>query len=399
MQYFTIQARSQGEALEKMRSQYGPAARVLSHRSIRIGRVLGLFAREGVEITGYFAGEEKRRDVEGEKRRILETARREQAMQLILEELKSLKKDLQAAPQGGPPAGSPAGGQAAQGHPALARVRDLLGANDFPPAFIEGIVARIGREFSLEDLGDHAAVERAVLEYIGDGVRIWRSPVPSEGPLIVTVVGPTGVGKTTTIAKLAAMYSFARDGGGTRRVKMVTIDNYKIAARKQIETYAEIMQLPAAFAESREELEKVISVSQDVDIILVDTIGQSPGDFQKLGEIKDILDACGSRNEVHLAISATTKGSDVEEILRQFEPFRYKAVVVTKLDETSRAGNILGPLIERQKPISYITDGQLVPQDLEAATVSRLLRGLDGFRIDRERLEQRYAETSKARSA
>ncbi len=397
MQYFTIQARSQGEALEKMRTQYGPAARVLSHRSIRIGRVLGLFGREGVEITGYLAGEEKRRDVEGEKRKILETARREQAMQLILEELKSLKKDLKAAPAAAPASSGPQAGPA--GHPALARVRDLLGANDFPPAFTDGIVARIGREFSLEDLADNAAVERAVLEYIGDGVRLWRSPTPSEGPLVITVVGPTGVGKTTTIAKLAAMYSFARDGGGTRRVKMVTIDNYKIAARKQIETYAEIMQLPAAFAESRDELEKVISVSQDVDIILVDTIGKSPGDFQKLGEIKDILGACGSRNEVHLAISATTKSSDVEEILRQFEPFRYRAVIVTKLDETSRAGNILGPLIERQKAISYITDGQLVPQDLEAATVTRLLRGLDGFRIDRERLEQRYAETSKARSA
>ena len=184
------------------------------------------------------------------------------------------------------------------------------------------MAGRIGREFSLEDLADNASVDRAVLDHIGDGIRIWRSPTPVQGPLIMTVVGPTGVGKTTTIAKLAAMYSFARDGGGARRVKMVTIDNYKIAARKQIETYAEIMQLPAAFAESRAELEKVISLSQDVDIILVDTIGKSPGDFQKLGEIKDILSACGSRNEVHLAISATTKGSDVEEILRQFEPFR-----------------------------------------------------------------------------
>ncbi len=392
MQYFTIQARTQGEALEKMRTQYGPAARVLSHRSIRIGRVLGLFGREGIEITGYLAGEDKRRDVESEKRKILESARREQAMQLILDELKSLKRDIRTAAPAAPSAPS-------AGHPALSRVRDLLGGNDFPPTFVDGIVSRIGREFSLEDLADTAAVDRAVLEQIGDAIRIWRSPTPAQGPLIITVVGPTGVGKTTTIAKLAAMYSFARDGGTARRVKMVTIDNYKIAARKQIETYAEIMQLPAAFAESRAELEKVISLSQDVDIMLVDTIGKSPGDFQKLGEIKDILGACGGRNEVHLAISATTKGSDVEEILRQFEPFRYRAVIVTKLDETSRVGNILGPLIEHQKPISYLTDGQLVPQDLEAATVARLLRMLDGLRIDRQRLESRYAETTKARSA
>ena len=393
MQYFTIQARSQGEALEKMRTQYGPAARVLSHRSIRVGRVLGLFGREGIEITGYLASDEKRKDVESEKRRILETAKREQAMQLILDELKSLKRDLQTA---APPAAAPA---PPPGHPALLRIRDLLSGNDFPSGFIDGVTGRIGREFSLEDLLDNASVDRAVVDAIGDGIRIWRSPTPAAGPLIITVVGPTGVGKTTTIAKLAAMYSFARDGGTARRVKMVTIDNYKIAARKQIETYAEIMQLPAAFAESRAELEKVISLSQDVDIILVDTIGKSPGDFQKLGEIKDILSACGGRNEVHLAISATTKCSDVEEILRQFEPFRYRAVIVTKLDETAHVGSILGPLIEHQKPVSFVTDGQLVPQDLEAATATRFLRMLDGFRIDRERLELRYADTSKARSA
>jgi flagellar biosynthesis protein FlhF len=393
MQYFTIQARSQGEALEKMRTQYGPAARVLSHRSIRIGRFLGLFGREGIEITGYLAGEDKRKEVESEKRKIIETARREQAMQMILDELKSLKRDLHSGALSGP---AP---QPQAGHPALTRVRDLLAGNDFPAPFIDEVAARIGRDFSLEDLADNACVDRAVVDAVGDGIRIWRSPEPAQGPLIITIVGPTGVGKTTTIAKLAAMYSFARDGGTPRRVKMVTIDNYKIAARKQIETYAEIMQLPAAYAESRAELEKVISLSQDVDIILVDTIGKSPGDFQKLGEIKDILGACGSRNEVHLAVSATTKCSDVEEIFRQFEPFRYKAVIVTKLDETARVGNILGPLIEHQKAISYVTDGQLVPQDLEAATVSRFVRMLDGFRIDRERLEQRYADTSKARSA
>ena len=315
-------------------------------------------------------------------------------MQLILDELKSLKQELQS-----PARPAPAVATGAPAHPALARVREALGGNDFPPAFVDEVIARIGRDFSLEDLEDSGRVDRAVVEHIGDSLSIWRPATAADGPRVITVVGPTGVGKTTTIAKLAAVYRFARDGGGSRSVKMVTIDNYKIAARKQIETYAEIMQLPAAFAESREDLEKVISLSQDVDIILVDTIGKSPGDYQKLGEINDILAACGSRNEVHLAISATTKGSDVEEILRQFEPFRYRAVIVTKLDETSRIGSILAPLIERQKPISYITDGQLVPQDLEAASVSRLLRALDGFRIDRERLEQRYAETSKARSA
>jgi flagellar biosynthesis protein FlhF len=111
--------------------------------------------------------------------------------------------------------------------------------------------------------------------------------------------------------------------------------------------------------------------------------------------MKDVLDAAGARSEIHLAISATTKAADVEEILKTFEPFKYKAVILTKLDETLRIGNILSVLAACRKEISYIADGQSVPQDIEQASVLRLLMNLDGFHINRERLEKRFGERIK----
>jgi flagellar biosynthesis protein FlhF len=100
---------------------------------------------------------------------------------------------------------------------------------------------------------------------------------------------------------------------------------------------------------------------------------------------------------VHLALSATTKASDMVQIMRQFEPFDYKAVVITKLDETNRIGNAISALAERGKPISYMTNGQSVPQNIERARITRLLMNLEGFRVDRPRLEARYSEESEAR--
>jgi flagellar biosynthesis protein FlhF len=105
-----------------------------------------------------------------------------------------------------------------------------------------------------------------------------------------------------------------------------------------------------------------------------------------------VLAACGSKAETHLALSATTKASDMVQIMRQFEPFDYKAVVITKLDETNRIGNAISALAERGKPISYVTNGQSVPQNIERARVTRFLMNLEGFRVDRPRLEARYGE-------
>jgi flagellar biosynthesis protein FlhF len=385
MQYFTVQAPTPREALEKMKRQYGDDARILTQKSLRLGGVFGLFARQGIEITGYIAqsvGKKRQMEVEEEKKRILDNAKREQTFQQLLREIHSLKDVI---------AGS--GERERGGPPAVQRVVDLLRQNDFSEDYIQTILKRIRAEFSLQRLEDPALIQSAVVEWIGESIQVLPCPIPQNGERkIFILIGPTGVGKTTTIAKLAAIYGLGNSRSRPRKVRIVTIDNYRIAAKDQIATYAEIMRLPISFVESYDDFKKILALNEDAELLLVDTIGKSPRDLAKLAEMKEILDAAGSAAEIHLAISATTKTSDVEEILKQFEPFGYRSIVLTKLDETTRIGNIISVLAQKDKPISYISDGQKVPQDLEPASVLRLLAALEGLRIQQEKLEKKFGK-------
>ncbi len=388
MQYFTIQARSNREAIEKMKNTYGEDARILTHRAVRLGGFLGMFSSEGVEVTGYLAEDGARRrkaEVEEEKRRILDGVKKEQTLQTLLQEIQGLRETLEHRP-------APASAPASEAHPSLRQLEELLAANEFAPDYIDGLRDRARREFSLDQLENYPLLQKAAVEWIGERIAV-DPPLDfaGRGAKIVIVVGPTGVGKTTTIAKLAAIYGLGDGRTPPRRVRIVTIDNYRIAAKQQIETYAEIMRIPVSLVESAEDLRKNLALYQDTDLVLVDTIGRSPRDLGKLAEMKEILAACGSRATVYLALSATTKASDTEEILRQYAPFGFRSVILTKLDETMRIGTILSCLAREGIPVSYLCDGQGVPQDLEEATVVRLLMNMEGFRIDREALEQKFA--------
>ncbi|MBL8965845.1 MAG: flagellar biosynthesis protein FlhF [Spirochaetaceae bacterium] len=392
MQYFTEQAPSHREALDRVRAKYGEQAQILSHRTVRAGGILGLFAREAVEVTGYIRPEPRPAqrpptDLEEEKRKILEKARSEQtrsdaALERVLTEIRDLKAAMDERPS------RPS---EAEDHESIARADELLAQNDFTEGFRRALVGAIRRDFTLEALEDWPEVEASLLEMIGDSVELWRER-PARGPRVLALVGPTGVGKTTTIAKLAAIYAVGIGGEKPRSVRMITIDNYRIGARQQIETYGNIMGVPVSCVETAEDLKKTIALHADADVILVDTIGKSPRDAVRLAEMQRLVAACGPGVEVHLAVPATMKTSDIAETLRQFEPFGYRAVVLTKLDETNRVGNAISALAERRKPISYLTTGQRVPQDIERAEVTSLLTRLEGFRVDRARVEARYGE-------
>ncbi len=382
MQYFTVQAKSHWEAIEKMKNQYGPGAKILTRKNIKMGGVLGIFRKEGIEVTGYISNENNKKQqskVEEEKRKILDNVKNDQVMKIVLKEIQEIKTSLEGKKQIG-----------THEHESILKIKEILSLNDFSLELIENLIRRIKNEFSIEDLNKFHLVQKSVLIWIGEQIQIYPEYKDLNlKPKVIIIVGPTGVGKTTTIAKLAAIYGL--ENRDSPQVRLVTIDNYKIAARKQIETYADIMQIPVSFPESKEDLEKIIKLYQDVNVILIDTIGKSPYDYDKLAEMQSILGACGSKSEVHLAVSATTKSVDIQDIMHQFEPFKYKAVIITKIDETSRVGNVISAVIKNNKKISYITDGQMVPQDIEHATVSRFLMNLEGFRIDREYIEKKFS--------
>ncbi len=389
MEYFVEQATSHQEAEHKVRAKYGDRARIMHHKTIRMGGFLGLFSREGVEVTGYFANEPVRREstrrpqaFEEEKKKILGTVKSEKSFDLLLEEMKSLKEQIGTlqVPQR----------QVEQqsDHSTIDALRELLEHNEFTTSYIDATLRRVRAEFSMDELEDLEAVKQRVLDWIGESIRLHR-PKARFRPEVFILVGPTGVGKTTTIAKLAAIHG-PGENGGKKDVRIITIDNYRIGAKEQIETYGSIMDIPVTCVESAQEMKKQIALYDGVDLVFVDTIGKSPREFTKLGEMNELLRGIGGKGHFHLAVSATTKTTDMEEIFRQFEPFGYESVVITKVDETNRLGNVISLLAERQKPISYLTNGQRVPQDIAPATVERLLMSLEGFQIDRERVAERF---------
>lgn len=388
MQYFTIQARNHREAIENMKSQYGEYAKILTYRNVRVGGFLGFFGTKGVELTGYISREEKAKgELEDNKIKILEAAKKEQTLNYILKEIKDLKRGI-PGPNGN------GGGE----HPSLEKLRTLLKQNDFPADFIDTMVSQARERFSLTELEDWDRLEPFFVDWIASRVPVLPPEGDQARPRVVIVVGPTGVGKTTTIAKLAALYGLQNEGQAGAQVRIITIDSYRIGAKRQIEIYGEIMRIPVSSAETKEDLKKLLALHGDADIVLIDTIGKSQRDYRKLAEMKEILDGAGSGAEVHLAVSATTKTRDLEDIFQQYEPFGYSRVIVTKLDETSQIGGLLSVVAKRNKPISFFTDGQKVPQDIEPATVVRLMLNLEGFRVDRDRLESTYGIDNRVKT-
>ncbi|GHV85635.1 flagellar biosynthesis protein FlhF [Spirochaetia bacterium] len=413
MPSFTEQGRTRSECMEKVRALYGKDARVLEERTIQKGGFLGLGSHTEVEMTGFYgyapAGMENygirpasaarpvETDLETVKRQVLAAAGKtmpEAAIQRVLKELDSLGasvRDLNKKVDAGLGTGTNG-----SDHPSLQKLEEDLLANDFSSSFIQSILERVRREFPLDELTDYEEVQKRVVLWIGEQITIYREPeiVPQakKKPRIIVLVGPTGVGKTTTLVKLAALYGELAEGLWKKQVRLITLDCYRLGAEYQLKKYGEIMQVPVTSVDSFDGLKQVLALyRQDVDFILVDTSGKSPRNYADLGDMKAILDACPPKTEVHLCLQAATKSGDIREILKQFEPFKYKSLVITKLDETGGVGNVISALAEEKKCVSFITTGQGVPWDIERAAAIRFLMNLEGFTVDRLALVDHFS--------
>ncbi len=385
-EYFIEHGASYREAMDKVVNRYGNRAKVVTQKQSKVGGVLGLFQRDVVELQGYISNEPIAKkpvaDLEDEKKKILESAKRDSVSEAVLKELRELKTVVESQQKFTQ--------TDSQEHQAIRELRELLFENELSRAYIEQFITRMRREMSVESLNNGELVHQKALEWIGESISLHVKRRP-EQPNVFVLVGPTGVGKTTTIAKLSAMYRLGKEGGlRGKEVRILTIDNYRIGARQQIETYGEIMEIPVSAVETPNDMRKYLDLYADADVIFIDTIGKSPKDYATLGKMKSLLASAGNTAEVHLAMSATTKGSDMLEILQQFEPFGYQSVIITKLDETSKVGSIISALWEKRKTLSYVTTGQNVPHDIKKADPMSLLLYLEGFKVNRTGLEQRF---------
>ncbi|QQE80822.1 flagellar biosynthesis protein FlhF [Alicyclobacillus sp. SO9] len=186
---------------------------------------------------------------------------------------------------------------------------------------------------------------------------------------VVAFVGQTGVGKTTTIAKIAALQMLS----GKKRVGLITADTFRIAAIDQLHTYARILGVPLEVINSAEDMDGAIAKLADRDLILIDTAGRSFRSPEHLEDIRRLLEL-PVIDETHLVLSLTTKAEDLLQCANYFQGLPVDKFLFTKLDETSSYGTALEVLYRYQRPVSYLTNGQNVPDDLEIATLDKLLK-------------------------
>ncbi len=188
-------------------------------------------------------------------------------------------------------------------------------------------------------------------------------------PKVVALVGPTGVGKTTTIAKLAADFSIRQK----KKVALISLDTYRIGAADQLRVYGDIMRIPVEVASNGREYRKLLNKFSDMDIIFVDTMGKCHKDATYATRLNEVLRKSGPV-EIHLALSASLQERVLEETFNQFSPLKINKILFTKLDEGLTFGSLINLALHTQLPLSYFTDGQRVPEDIETASKDKVIR-------------------------
>jgi flagellar biosynthesis protein FlhF len=354
------------EALAQVRRDLGGGAVILGTREVRRRRLFGLGRRELIEVTASAdapaAGELS--DVPASRAPALHARFGEE-----LSRLHAMVADLSS--------------QGRIDHlwpdlpgdlvPAYAQLLEA----EVPEPLARRLVRHVAERLEPDESHRPDAVRDALREAVEGCVSVAPPIAAVAGARrVAALVGPTGVGKTTTVAKLAANFKLAHGF----RPGLVTVDTYRIAAVEQLRTYAEIISLPLAVANAPGEMRRAIEELGDVDIVLIDTAGRSPRDEVKIRELADFL-AAARPDEVHLVLSAVAGERSLRASVERFALVQADRLILTKLDEADGLGAVLAVLGQAGRPVSYITTGQAVPDDIEPADRGRLARLILGQEV------------------
>lgn len=328
------------EALLKIREELGPQAVIISERKFKKGGLMGAFGKDMVEVVA------ARKDEE-----IVEVATVRSRKALTDDEIEEVNTRQRTRKANNPPE-------------LVGKISKLEEDICFLRAAIEEMnknaVVQMSVTDDLPEMTSKKSID-TIAQMIGGPIMPSSRP-----PKVVALIGPTGVGKTTTIAKLAADFGLTQ----RKRVGLITLDTFRIAAVEQLRTYAQIMDIPFEIASSPEEILEAVNTLSNMDFVFIDTVGRSQKSARHLDELKKALEPV--MPETHLVLSATTKTKDLIDIVGKFTHIPTHRLLFTKLDETDNLDNI-HELYERfSLPISYLTTGQRVPEDIELATEVRM---------------------------
>ncbi|MEK6795608.1 MAG: hypothetical protein AABZ39_12585 [Spirochaetota bacterium] len=247
---------------------------------------------------------------------------------------------------------------------AISRHLSLLRRREFPEDAIDELRDYLYRQSDARFYQDNETVKAAIEKYFDANLFLSKGIALSQRKKIIMLVGPTGVGKTTTIPKLASLFRTVRED-----MKFVTLDCYRIAAEEQLRRYADIMKVPFAICRNPESFREEVLSFKGNGIIFVDSVGRSPKNAQEIMEVSKYIKNAGRIDmDIQLVLSATTKYHDALDIIDNFKMLNYSGAIITKLDETNYIGSVLSAVIKSRTALSYLCVGQSVPKDIiEAA--------------------------------
>lgn len=357
----TFRAANLQEALEQIRQQMGSEAAVLHTRQVRDGW-MGWLGRTYVEVTAGLRDDDGIIPMNLNRQGIDSRPVPDLAPRLVLKDVRSLTDS-----------GLPLQLQAYQ--------MELLAAGVDADKVDRWLNTTVSFAASMGEAasGPMAAgtpwlehLQRTVLRELRIGSPILTHPGERR---VVALVGPTGVGKTTTVAKLAAGFRIE----AKRRVGLLTIDTFRIAAVQQLKAYAEIMDLPMQVVEKPDEMQPALNRLGDVDLVLIDTAGRSPKSDARIDQLVELLRSA-QPDETHLVLNSTSSAASTRLALQGFAPVRPTAAILTKLDEAPGTVGVLSTLANSEQfsgmPLSYITNGQQVPDDIAPAEAEMLMSRL-----------------------
>ena len=248
-------------------------------------------------------------------------------------------------------------------HPLRARLLQRLIALGLSPQLARDISEKVDEK----DDFDHNW--RMALGLLAHRLPVHDDIILNQQKAIIAVVGPTGVGKTTTVAKLAARYLLRH---GKCRIGLITTDNYRVAAHEQLRAYARIMGAPMRVAADIDSLQDALAAFHDKDLVLIDTAGMSQRDM-RLNEQFSLLKQAGHNIKVYLTLAANSQRGVLADVVRAFRVVPLAGCILTKIDETTSLGGGLSVAAEQNLPVAYISDGQQVPEDLHPARAHALV--------------------------
>lgn len=359
-------ARDMREALAKVREEQGPDAVILSNKKIDGGIEIvaavdydeNLFTPALVEAE---TAPEPSRETAAEAPAASAAAphvvwSQDPSMQAMRDEINGIRELLETQLSG------LAWGELGKRKPVRAALVRKLSSLGLTPRVVRELAAQ-----APETLGIDAAWRKAL------GVFAHRIPSVEDQLLndggVIALLGPTGVGKTTTAAKLAARFALRH---GAEQVALVTADTYRVGAVEQLRTYARIMNVPVRVTKNTQELRSALEDLYDRRLVIVDTAGMSQRDVRLGEQLKMITDG-SPMVQPYLVMSAVSQYRVAEESIRAFSKVDLDGCIITKLDECSELGGLLSALIEHQLPVAYTTNGQRVPEDLQPARAHNLV--------------------------